>query len=127
MNRTEAIGLIERFITALNAGDFDAAIACLHEDVVHDTGGENRAFGQSAFRESLVRRQAETNEELGDVVIMASDDGTRAAAEFTRRGRSDAGAGKHYSVAGGMFFAIEDATIIRVSPCGAFSGAPTGL
>ncbi|MEX0345968.1 MAG: nuclear transport factor 2 family protein [Rhizobiaceae bacterium] len=121
MTREQSIALVEQFLSAVNANDGAGVETCLHEDVVHETGLGQREFGSEAFRRSIVLRQAATGEQIGDLVVMASDDGTRAAAEFTRRGRENAAAGdpgKRYSVPGGMFFAIEDGKIIRVSQYG---------
>ena len=126
MSRTATIALIKRFFDAINSADAEAAANCLHEDAVRDTGGGAREFGRQAFREFLVYRQAETGEQIGDAMIMANDDGTRAAAEFTRRGRRRdasgiAGGGESYSVSGGMFFAVEDGSIVRITPAGALA------
>ncbi len=116
MDRQNSIALIERFLDAINALDFETAIGSLHEDVVHDIGHGERIFNREAFRETILRRASATGEQIGDLVLMASDDGTRASAEFTRRGRDIAG--KNYSFPGGMFFAIEDRKIVRVTEYG---------
>lgn len=121
MTREQSIALVEQFVSAVNANDGASVVSCLHEDVVHDTGQGQREFGSDAFRQAMALRQVSTGEQIGDLVVMATDDGTRAAAEFTRRGRENAGTGdpgKRYSVPGGMFFAIEDGKIIRVSQYG---------
>ncbi len=118
MTREQSIALVEQLVSAINANDGEGVLSCLHEDLVHETGQGQREFGSEAFRQAMVLRQAATGEQIGDLLVMASDDGTRAAAEFTRRGRekaSEGDPGKRYSVADGMFFAIEDGKIIRIS------------
>ncbi len=121
METRESIGLITRFLDALNAADTDVALGCLHEDVVLDVS-EARQFGHAAFRFHLGRRAQQADEQLGDIVVMVNRDGTRAAAEFTRRGTMRmagkmGNTGDRYSVSAGMFFAIEDGLIIRITPC----------
>ena len=119
MDTKKSTTLIARFLDTLNAADTEAVLACLHEDIVREVGDE-RQFGLDAFRFHLGARAQRFDEQLGDIVVMVSADGTRAAAEFTRRGRLKmAGvmgdAGDHYSVAAGMFFAIEDGVIVRIT------------
>ena len=120
MDTKKSTTLITRFLDALNAADIEAVLACLHEDIVQEVGDE-RQFGRDAFRFHLGARARRFDEQIGDIVVMASADGTRAAAEFTRRGRlkmagATGDAGDHYSVAAGMFFAIEDGVIVRITP-----------
>ena len=57
-----------------------------------------------------------------DIVVFASEDGTRAAAEFTVRGRyRETAAGlpeasnQAYSIPAGQFFSLEDGKITRVT------------
>lgn len=120
MGQAETVALIARFFEALNSGDAEAVSECLHEDVVHDRH-KRRSFGRQDYRFFLGERLAVFEEAIGDIAIMASGDGTRAAAEFTRRGHRRAAPGRSYSLAGGMFFAVEDGLITRITPAEAYS------
>ncbi len=120
MGQAETVALIARFFEALNAGDTDTVLECLHEDVVHDRRA-NRTFGRQEYRFHIGERMAEVEETMGDIAVMTSDDGTRAAAEFTRRGHRRSAPDKSYSLTGGTFFAIEDGLITRITPAEALA------
>ena len=117
-----ATALIERYYAAFNAGDWDGMVALLHEDVVHDLNQGARESGRAAFRAFLDRMARSYAERLREIVVMASDDGTRAAAEYVVHGEYRVGEeglpparGQRYVLPGGAFFAIRDDRIARVS------------
>lgn len=122
MSRTDALALIERYYAAFNAGDGAGMLACLAEDVVHDINQGARQHGKDAFRAFLAHMDHCYRERLEDIVIMASDDGTRAAAEFTVHGEylaTDEGLpearGQRYVLPAGTFFTLEGGAITRVT------------
>ncbi len=119
---TTAADLIRAYYAAFNAGDRDAMLALLGDDVVHDPNQGARETGREAFAAFMRRMDACYRERLEDIVVMASDDGTRAAAEYVVHGEylaDDAGLpparGQRYVLPGGAFFAIRDGRIARVS------------
>ncbi|MFB9066691.1 ketosteroid isomerase-related protein [Pseudofulvimonas gallinarii] len=114
--------LVERYYNAFNGGDWEAMLALLDEDVVHDLNQGPRETGRQAFREFLARMQRSYRERLEDIVVLASADGSRAAAEYTVHGRylaTDDGLpeaqGQAYVLPGGAFFDLRDGRITRVS------------
>ncbi|RYY35481.1 MAG: isopropylmalate/homocitrate/citramalate synthase [Sphingomonadales bacterium] len=114
--------LIERYYAAFNAGDTDAMLACLTEDVAHDINQGGRQSGKAAFRDFLAHMDRCYRERLADIVAMTAPDGTRAAAEFVVHGAylaTDAGLpparGQTYVLPAGGFFEIRDGAIARVS------------
>jgi steroid delta-isomerase-like uncharacterized protein len=118
----EAEALIHRYYAAFNAGDAEAMLALLTDDVAHDINQGARETGIAAFRTFMTRMNAHYREELRDIVVMASADGSRAAAEFTVHGTylaTDDGlpdaAGQTYILPAGAFFDIRDGRIGRVS------------
>lgn len=117
--RVETLALIGRFVSALDSSDVGSALAMLHEDVAFDTLAGERQIGRDAFRWYLAGRPR--GERFHDLVTMANDDGTRAAAEFTLKGQWDDGS--RYSVNAGIFFAVSGEIIERLSLCG-FPAAP---
>lgn len=126
MSRAVTILLIERFFAAVNAREFDAVEDCMHEDMVFEFSPGKRDFGKQAFRQFIAELTTGSGEQIGDIAVMTSEDGTRAAAEFTRRGRvpnaADVGQpGERYSHPDGLFFAVEDGLIIRITGCGVFA------
>lgn len=122
MTAQTTAALIRRYLEAFNAKDFDAMLACLSEDVVHDINQGGREIGLEKFRWFNARMAEHYNETLGDIVVMVDDSGNHAAAEFTVRGtylKTDEGlpeaSGQQYSLAAGIFFEVEDDAITRVS------------
>lgn len=120
--REDAIALLERYYQAFNNGDTQAMLACLAEDVVHDINEGGREQGKAAFIAFMQDMDSAYKEELRDLVIMASDDGRRASAEFIVHGRyleSQQGlppaTGQEYVLPAGAFFEIADGLIARVS------------
>ena len=117
-----AIEVVLRYYAAFNRGDWAAMLDALHEDVVHDLNQGGRETGRDAFAAFLRRMDASYRERLEDIVVMASEDGQRAAAEYTVHGeylRTDAGlpeaTGQRYVLPGGAFFALRDGRIARVT------------
>lgn len=122
MDRTAALSLIARYYAAFNAGDAAGMLACVTEDVEHrvNEGGIRR--GRALFAEFCAHMGVSYAEELRDMVILAGDDGTRAAAEFTVHGTylaTDPGLpeakGQTYVLPAGAFFDIRDGLIARVT------------
>ncbi len=117
-----ARALIQRYYEAFDAGDAEGMIACLAEDVAHDVNQGARRIGHAAFREFCAHMARCYRERLTDMTILVSEDGTRAAAEFTVNGEylaTDEGlpeaAGQTYTLPAGAFFEIESGRIRRVT------------
>jgi steroid delta-isomerase-like uncharacterized protein len=122
MDQAEAIALIGRYYGAFNAGDAEGMLACLAENVAHDINQGQRQQGKDAFRAFLAHMERCYSERLEDITIMASADGTRAAAEFTVHGTykaTDEGlpdaTGQRYVLPAGAFFTLEGRRIGRVT------------
>ena len=113
---------VAAYYAAFNAGDVDAMIAMVADDVIHDVNQGERRQGKDRFHAFCARMAHHYREELQDIVIMTSDDGTRAAAEFNVSGvymESEPGlpvaAGQKYLLPAGTFFALDGNKITRVS------------
>lgn len=120
--RTAAEALIRRYYDAFNRGDVEAMAACLAEDVAHDVNQGARRVGVDRFREFCAHMARCYRERLDDMVVLASGDGRRAAAEFTVNGTylaTDEGlppaAGQTYRLPAGAFFELRDGRIARVT------------
>lgn len=114
--------LIERYYAAFNRADWPAMLDCLADGVVHDLNEGGRETGRAAFAAFLARMDRCYAEELRDIVVLASADGRRAAAEYVVHGcyrATDEGLplahGQRYVLPGGAFFAVADGRITRVS------------
>lgn len=114
--------LVERYYAAFNAGDMGTFLSLLADDVVHDINQGGRETGKAAFETFMQRMNAHYREQLRDMVIMASADGTRAAAEFVVHGeylRTDDGLpeakGQRYVLPAGAFFEVRDGKVARIS------------
>lgn len=53
MNQNEALALLRRYYAAFNAGDTQAMLAYLTQDVAHDINQGTRQVGKAAFRQFL--------------------------------------------------------------------------
>lgn len=122
MDRTETIALIAHYYAAFNAGDGEGMLACLSDDVAHDINQGERQHGKAAFRAFIAHMDRCYRERLEGIVVMASDDGARAAAEFIVHGEylvGDEGLpearGQRYVLPAGAFFDVADGRIARVS------------
>jgi len=118
----QAIDLVRAYYDAFNRGDWAGMLERLTDDVAHDLNQGARESGREAFAAFLRRMDASYREQLRDVVVMASTDGTRAAAEYVVHGEyhhTDEGLppanGQRYVLPGGAFFDIRDGRIARVS------------
>jgi len=122
MSEADTLALIRRYIDAFNAGDRDAMLACLSDDVAHDINQGERQIGKDKFRWFLGMMDRHYRERLEDVAVMVGEGGGRAAAEFTVRGTYLATAeglpeanGQTYSLPAGIFFEVDDGLISRVT------------
>ena len=113
---------IETYFAAFNAGDTDGMLACLAEDVAHHVNEGDIRRGKAAFAEFCAHMSRCYSEELTDMVILATPDGTRAAAEYTVNGTylaTDAGLpearGQSYVLPAGAFFELAEGKITRVT------------
>jgi len=120
--RETAIELIGRYYAAFNAGDWNGMLDALSEDVVHDINQGKRETGKSAFRAFLAHMEHCYREQLRDIVVMASADGTRGSAEFVVHGEylsTDEGLppahGQKYVLPAGAFFDLRGGKIARVT------------
>lgn len=121
-SRDAATALVTAYYDAFNRGDRVGMLACLSDDVVHDVNQGGRETGREAFAAFLERMDRAYRERLEDVVVMASADGSRAAAEFVVHGEYLAGEpglpparGQRYVLPAGAFLAIADGRITRVT------------
>jgi steroid delta-isomerase-like uncharacterized protein len=122
MNQQAALALIENYYTAFNNADMDTFLNLLTEDVIHDINQGKRDIGKEAFTQFMACMNSNYKEQLVDMVIMASADGKRAAAEFTVMGeylKTDDGLpeadGQKYRLPAGAFFEIRDGKVARIT------------
>jgi steroid delta-isomerase-like uncharacterized protein len=114
--------LIRDYYDAFNRGDVDGMLDCLSDDVRHDVNQGGARHGKDAFAEFCAHMGRTYREQLTDMVIMASPDGTRAAAEFKVNGEyleTDEGLppanGQTYRLPAGGFFDVKNGLISRVT------------
>jgi steroid delta-isomerase-like uncharacterized protein len=120
--RTDAIALLARYYAAFNAGNWQGMLDCLSEDVAHDVNQGDRVTGKAKFAEFLNHMERCYKERLEDIVLMASEDGTRGAAEFVVHGAylaTDEGLpeanGQTYVLPAGAFLAMDGGKITRLT------------
>lgn len=114
--------LIEQYYAAFNRRDSEGMLALLTADIAHDINQGERETGIDAFRAFLARMDHCYSEQVTQLLVMTSDDGKRAAAEFVIEGsylHTDGdflpAAGQRYTLPVGAFFDIRDGRISRVT------------
>jgi steroid delta-isomerase-like uncharacterized protein len=122
MAAADTIALITRYYDAFNRGDTEGMIACVADDVVHDVNQGARRSGKAAFRQFCAHMSRCYKEQLEGIVVMATADGGRAAAEFNVIGAylvAEEGLppakGQTYRLPAGTFFAVRDGLITRIT------------
>jgi steroid delta-isomerase-like uncharacterized protein len=122
MDRTQALALLTRYYAAFNAGDWEGMLGCLSDDVAHHINQGETQRGKESFRAFLAHMERCYRERLDGIVLMASDDGARGAAEFVVHGEylaTDEGLpeadGQTYRLPAGAFFAMSQGKIGRVT------------
>jgi len=110
--------IVAAYYTAFNAGDTDAMLALVADDLRHDVNQGAPRRGKALFAEFNAHMTRCYREELTDMVILA--EGNRAAAEFVVNGTylaTDEGlpeaTGQTYRLPAGAFLAINDAGLIE--------------
>ena len=120
--RATTLALLQRYYDAFNRGDWAGMLDCLSEEVAHDLNQGVREIGRPAFAAFLARMEACYRETLDPVVLMATDDGSRGAAEYVVHGQyiaTDEGLppanGQTYVLPAGAFFEIKNGKVARIS------------
>lgn len=119
---TQTTDLVSRYYAAFNAKDWTAMAACVAEDINHFVNEGDKRGGRKAFADFIAHMDDCYDERLTDIVVMASADGSRAAAEFVVNGvykKTDAGLpeahGQTYRLPAGAFFDVAGGAITRVT------------
>jgi steroid delta-isomerase-like uncharacterized protein len=114
--------LIDQYYRAFNAEDYAGMLALLSDDVVHDINQGERQVGKPQFTAFLKHMEECYSERLENIVIMASPDNTRFAAEFVVHGKylttdSDLppARGQAYKLPAGAFLEVAGGKITRVT------------
>lgn len=120
MNKTTE--LITAYYKAFNEKRFNDMLGLLTNDIIHDTNQGSRSVGKEAFTLFLGEMDTFYDEFLENIVIMTSEDGKRAAAEFICNGTYTAtceglppARGQKYRLPVGCFFEIAGDKIARVT------------
>jgi steroid delta-isomerase-like uncharacterized protein len=120
--REQALALITLYYHTFNAGDREAFLQLLTEDVKHDINQGGCDTGRENFRTFLQRMDRCYKEQVCELQVFASDDGSRGAAEFFIDGKyisTDEGLpeanGQTYYLRVGAFFEIRDGKVARIT------------
>lgn len=120
--RESALSLVSAYYEAFNSGHREAFLSLLTEEVKHDTNQGGRETGKDAFRVFLERMDRCYAEQVKELQVFASDDGTRAAAEFfidgTYKATDDGlpeATGQRYYLRVGAFFELVDGKVDRIT------------
>lgn len=123
---TDAENTVRAYYAAFNGGDTEAFLALLTDDVIHDISQGGRELGKAAFQRFMTHMDRCYRENLTDLAVMVTADGTRAAAEFVVHGTyiaTDPGVpadtapahGQPYTLPAGAFFTLRDGKVARIS------------
>lgn len=120
--QSAALDLIRHYYSLFNAGDREAFLALLDEEVEHDINQGGTETGRQAFSVFLQRMDRCYREQVEELVVFADETGTRGSAEFYIRGEylaTDDGlppaAGQTYWLRVGAFFEIKDGKVARIT------------
>ncbi len=116
------LALLTRYYAAFATQDHAGMLDCLTDDVAHHINQGGTETGKAAFAAFLDVMDTAYCERLTDMVLFASEDGTRAAAEFrvlgtylkTAEGCPEAH-GQTYDLPAGAFFNLKNGKIARIS------------
>ena len=113
---------IVRYFDAFNRKDLAGMLDCLSDDVAHHVNEGQIRTGKDKFAAFCVHMNRCYREELTDMVIFASQNGSRGAAEYIVNGtylETDDGLpeanGQTYRLPAGSFFDLRDGLITRVT------------
>ncbi len=114
--------LIQRYYDSFNQGDMATFLSLLDDQVVHQINQGEEQRGKALFESFMGHMNTCYRERLTDMVIMVSDSGERAAAEFVVHGEylvTDEGLpeanGQTYTLPAGAFFEVRNGLICRVT------------
>jgi steroid delta-isomerase-like uncharacterized protein len=120
--REQSLDLITRYYAAFNSGDREAFLRLLDDEVNHDINQGGTETGVQAFRKFLERMDRNYKEQVRELQVFASDDGSRGAAEFFIEGKyvnTDEGlpqaTGQTYYLRVGAFFEIRSGKVSRIT------------
>ncbi len=113
---------MQRYFAAFNRGDVEGMLAEVTDDLAHHVNEGQVRRGKAAFGAFCAHMSRCYREELTDMVLFVSEDGTRGAAEYVVNGTylaTDAGLpeaqGQTYRLAAGSFFGFSGGRISRVT------------
>tara|TARA_R110000764_G_scaffold101124_1_gene186394 strand:+ start:1886 stop:2275 length:390 start_codon:yes stop_codon:yes gene_type:complete len=114
--------VVNRYFDAFNAGDTDAMLDCLTDDVAHHVNEGQVRTGKALFADFCAHMTRCYAENLTDMQVFVNADQTRAAAEYVVNGtylQTDAGLpearNQTYKLPAGSFFDLKDGKIARVT------------
>lgn len=113
---------LEQYYAAFNERRFDDMLTFLSDDIVHDINQGESQHGKAAFAKFLEHMERCYSEQLQDLTLMVTPDGSRGAAEFTVHGTyisTDDGLppadGQTYVLPAGAFFSFSEGKITRIT------------
>lgn len=116
------MSVVNRYFDAFNAGDTDAMLDCLTDDVAHHVNEGQVRTGKALFADFCAHMIRCYAENLTDMQVFVNADETRAAAEYVVNGtylQTDAGLpaarNQTYKLPAGSFFDLKDGKIARVT------------
>lgn len=120
MNST--LSLVQHYYEYFNQRNLTAFLNLLDNDVVHDINQGDTEIGLAAFAAFMARMDDAYEENIKDLIVMTTPDGTRAAAEFIVMGiykKTDQSLPianqQTYELRCGAFFEIKNNKITRVT------------
>jgi steroid delta-isomerase-like uncharacterized protein len=116
------IDLLNRYYAAFNAGDMNAFLELLDDNVVHDINQGGSQTGKDVFKKFMEHMNHCYKETISNLVIMSDSEGNHAATKFMVEGKyleTDNGftpaKGQTYKLPAGGFFEIKNGKISRVT------------
>lgn len=116
------IKLIQQYYDYFNAGNLEAFMGLLDEQVIHDINQGETQLGKERFYKFMQHMQRCYDEKINQLIIMANENASQLATKFIVEGTYIATDGdlisanrQPYRLVGGAFFEIINQKITRVT------------
>lgn len=121
--KEQTVALVKTYYDALNKKDMNLFFSIMSNDVIHDINQGASETGITKFKTYMKKTNNSFDENLSEILIMVSNDGKHAAAQWVDHGvyyKDYPGMKIHatnqkFTLNGGHFFEIHDGKLSRVT------------
>jgi len=122
MMKASTLEIIKNYYDSFNDQNLNHFLNLLDENVIHDINQSKTEIGKAAFSEFMESAYFHYKEKVTDLIIIANEDGSVAAAKFVVEGtylntaeELPKAKGQFYRLACGAFFTVKNQKITQVT------------